>query len=491
MFVVVRTPGVPLEKGLIPENDWNRKRVIPDDLVIDLNKPDAIENIRTHTVSSIWIKPQTIQTLLNINFWQNIHKFVNDRAGIVVEGFGIATQEVIRIVNKLFLLRRVEGNIYRFIKIDILHPQITSPEDINKAISQAIPLSNLFNTDIGKDVCDMVHNDPKVVLGRGAEGEVFRVESWYTNVVVKKIIGDKFYIDGSVTVFNDPVNGVYTSESGTIEVLASSVLNSIASGDNDAFFDIHLPRYEGYFICKEPEGHIEYYLISELLDGPNFMTYLKQITNIPDKTQLKVAIWQVLYSIICMNRAGWVHQDCSTKNVLTKASRNAYYRGQKISDFQDLQYEIDNVTYTMPVTDFLPVITDFGFTVKSSKVELSDIGEFGSTYKVSNAFRSGFDISYFIITLLGMEFANPAYDIKVYIPLFEDWLKIAGITMNDVGVHVADYRSKLIGRAKGFPQNPFHKVFIYSTLRPREVLFDWNTAELLNSRFFEGIIERR
>lgn len=491
MFVVVKTPGVPLEKGSIPDELWRHKLIIPDNIDIDLNQHDAISNILTRTISSIWIKPQTIKTFLNVDFWKNIHKYVNDTASVVVEGFRIATQEVIRIVNKFFLLRRVEGEIYRFIKVDTLHPQITSPEDINRAIAQASPINNLFNTNIGKDVCDIVHNDPKVVLGRGAEGEVFRVEHWYANVVVKKIIGDNLYIDGDVIAFNDPIDGKYTSRSGVIEVFGSSVLNSIASGNNDAFFDIHLPRYEGYFICKEPQGHIEYYLISELLDGPSFTNHLKHLVSAPNKTPLKVAIWQVLYSIICINRAGWVHQDCSTKNILTKPTRNAYYRGQKLSDFQDLQYEIDNTTYTMPITEFLPVITDFGFMVKASKVELSSPKDFNSSFKVSNAFRSGFDVSYFLITLMAIHSDDPQYDISVLVPLFEDWLRIAGITMNDVGVHVTDFRNKIASRAKGFPLNPLHRVLIYTTLRPREALFNWNTAELLNSRFFEGVIERR
>lgn len=383
-----------------------------------------------------------------------------------------------------------------FKKIKTLTPEITSPEAINEIISRSGDVSDGFNKDPEKFICQTVGNKKlRLVLGSGAQGSVFQVKEWRSDVVVKELTIDMQYREPFV-LFAKPKKGNYEVEYDQIEVLASAALSEVASGERSDLFCLHFPRFAGYFTCPIPKRlggtRVGLYLIIEKLENLNFMKYMKSFKGGKEELKtVKTNIWQALFAIFTMNKLGWMHQDSSDKNFLMRDTKNFHWRGQNLSEANGLVYYFNGKRYVTSVTEKIPVLTDFGYSFRNrlDSARMADQPNIYSTendsgpFRLNNRFRKSFDAGYFLMTII--PFGLPTYNFhKELEPLFK---KIVDMLMKSNPKVKIDFDELMEEYHKRRKEREIKKI-VTEKWRIREEFDECDFQSLLDDEFFADVV---
>lgn len=487
---------------------YNLHRTITDDAIfID----DKIDDIFSSTFSSTFQNIVVTRTspgelidrqkdLITKN-WIFLHSLLVDGGTLTIQDKFLIDviqnmhfNELVEEINRYFVLTRVSRDQIMMQKVDTLHPEIVAPKDLNDAIEKSQPLNILFNKSPDKFVCQLESRTDRK-LGAGIQGAVYSLKEWKSDVVIKRVKTRIQYRPNPVPIFSDPVNGNYSQPLDVIEILASSVLGEIANGQHENFFSLHFPRYSGYFICPSIKYATEdqvavIYLIIEKLEPRTLIKYLD--SNISD-VELKTVVWQSIFAIITMNRAGWSHQDSSDKNFLLRNVEDIEWRGVSTKDVDYFSYELDGKEFKVKKTKYIPVLTDFGFGVREikPKIEASDIGKIRKDFRAANNFRKGFDVNYFMATLLMHR--TTKFDL-----LFKRWLELLNdsVTEQRNKFYLGNFPNDITslknhmntGSTYGFGTHAYGKLLELATGRVKEPYDHWDPTLILTDSYFDDIM---
>lgn len=365
-------------------------------------------------------------------------------------------------MNDFFLPLREDGEWNTFVKITTVTPQIISPETIVQYMKTSRNLNDLF-THKGKnpEVCDVTISLARKgakKLGAGSEGSVFHIPEWRSDVVVKEIkdVYGKNFLD-------DPIEGVYTGGLLT-EVLSGSLTTRLLSGSEEEGFLLHLQRYVGFYSCIDDKSKYNFYMVSELATS-DFKIYLDKAS---DLREVKVLLWQTIFSLHALNVLEFYHQDASYNNVFVKnLEPTDEFLGNNIFSAESYIYRLNGMEWTLPNVKKIAKIADFGYTTHLSNpmvfVRLAD-----PQFRIGNSHKGAYDVSFFLRTVYYLFSRGLKVNLK---PLIEEWLTLMGFDSN-------------LGPGKDLIQAGV----VTEEYRPTEKAEKWNPVDLLNGQFFSDIL---
>jgi hypothetical protein len=366
-------------------------------------------------------------------------------------------------MNEFFIPLKEKKNWNIFIRIVTLKPEITSPQTISNLMQSSQDINHLFvNKGGNPQICGIVLSEHKISgkkLGSGAEGAVFHIPSWKSDVAIKEIKNAVLK-----TFFNAPIEGVYSSEILT-EVLSGSLVTELLSGTKKEGYLLHVQRYTGFFSCLNQNSNYDFYIVGELADG-DFGNYLLQTM---DLKELKVLIWQTLFSLYALNVLKFFHQDCSTRNIFYKILKPGdEFLGNDIYSSSYFTYRLRGKEWTLPNVGKIVKIADFGYMSHLSE-PMVFVPQTPPGYRIGNEKKGAYDISYFMISLFHfVEKKSPKFDIS---PLLAEWLVLLG---KDPNIRTSDM---LVSNG-----------IINKTYRPTELAEKWDPLVLLNGSFFSDVV---
>lgn len=437
---------------------------------------------------------------------------------------------VVREVNSIFVLIAFRMNAHVFRKVtsmvrvnpDTLSPtsldlpgEVTTPEDLNAAMEGYKPLSDLFNLNPDKEVCEIAQHrgsaswmKPPVLLGGGAEGQVFHYPEWRTDVAVKRIITDHLFIPGATEpLIPKPSKSAHSSpiywvEQGFLEVLSSSLISELSTGSGHNGFSLHIPRFTGFFTCLHDETQMnesggvqagpkyEIYVITELMQG-SLEDALNAATSGRRPEDLLIAkslIWQALYSLVSINALQWQHHDASPRNFLvSNVKRNELFLDMEIGKASRWVHklELGGKRYEWSLKNFLKVvkIADYGILTHEDDPIIESDQKYGDAYRIDGKMKGAFDVNYFMTTLPGsLRKANPV----LFEPLFKEWYALMGVPKGLTPHNVLTTFQNL-GKFETWPES-VTEVINYA-FRSKPKYDNWNPISLLNSKFFSDVVK--
>lgn len=305
-----------------------------------------------------------------------------------------------------------------FLKVSTLRPEIVSPDTIVDIMRKGQDVNKMFShKDKNPEVCEISIGEFRNSgdkLGGGAEGVVYRIPSWRSDVAVKYITDA-----ASKTLFEKPIEGVYTGGDLT-EVLSGSLITKLLSGTSKEGYLLHVQRYMGFYSCINARQKYDFYLITELVSG-DFSKYFIAADNL---RELKVMLWQTIFSLHSLNLLEFFHQDSSVMNIFYKNLKpDDEFLGQNIFSAKEFTYRLDGREWRLPNVGKIAKVADFGYT--SHLIDpMVFVRQAGEEYRISNDNRGAYDISFFIITML-FYVERRGHRLNLY-PLFEEWLQAIG-----------------------------------------------------------------
>lgn len=346
--------------------------------------------------------------------------------------------------------------------LNTVTPDIVSPDVVADLMQRAQPLNHLFNR---KDLAICGVLDPRftrqIRIGKGNEGEVFYVPTWWSEVVVKKALNVAHV---GKQVVQDPIDGAYTGNFFN-EVLGASLLNELLEGKGEHGFLYNIQRYAGFFVCNEGQA-FDLYLISEKMDG-DLRQYLNQTGNL---RELKVLLWQAIFTLVCLNSLEFYHQDSAIQNFLYKRVQpNETFRGAAIGRSESWVFRLEDRGWRLPNVDLVVKTADFGFLTHMKRPNL--LAHQVPDYRMENRSKGFSDVSYFLVTVLDYVEKNPfALDLE---ELFDEWLALLGLDVKGERIETLKENEDLLPTFRFSPKHD-----------------KWDPIALLEGKFFADVVEK-
>jgi hypothetical protein len=394
--------------------------------------------------------------------------------------------QIVRQLNSIFMLVGIEDDSdgkQLFVFAKVTNPEIVTTEVLNDLIEAGKPLNSLFqHIRTSQEICTRVKFEEAHMkqLGRGAEGVVYYDPTWRTEAVIKMVANIGRYVPGdSKQLIKDPVKSTY-HPGKFLEVLSSSLLTGLTTGNDKHGFTFHVQRFTGFFTCIEKEQY-DLYLISEKMDD-TFADWV--LRDRPVKT-FKALVWQALYITISLNRLGWQHHDANCNNFLIKEiEQGDYFMSEDIGSAKEWIYKLDGLEWSLQNVGAVLKIADYGFTTHfeypvilgedmDSNLEKVD-------YRVNNKMKGNADVNYFMTTLTG-RLGKPSL-IKLFTPLYEEWCAL--IKAPKMLDPIREFRRFNWEKPEGPVQD-----MMTSKYRLIEKYDQWDAMKLLNSKFFDDVMK--
>ena len=308
-------------------------------------------------------------------------------------------------------------------KDKIVLKRVKSTKDIVNAQQLLESLKNLetvnkyFSPNNSTFMCQLSKTQKRSkAMGGGAQGKVVWYPDWRMDVVIKTTTPSpedaaSVALSGEYDLFEAPVNGVYKTDVSKVEVLTASMMNELAHGDGHSF-SLFIPRFTAFYAC--PALHI----VTEVIPNGTMRDTLNafRVTGLQyDKVrELKVLMFQAIYTMISINKLGYVHQDSRPENFLVKnINDDEEYNGQNIGSASHWTLKMNDRSWKLPNVKKIAKLTDFGFTIRPKSpyategpfIELEitytedDVvyQQFEPGFRVLNEFRIGADVGHFLL----------------------------------------------------------------------------------------------
>uniref|UniRef100_A0A6C0CIW8 Protein kinase domain-containing protein n=1 Tax=viral metagenome TaxID=1070528 RepID=A0A6C0CIW8_9ZZZZ len=365
-----------------------------------------------------------------------------------------------------------------------LGPEIVRPEVIAELMKEEDSLDRLFENSHVTKIClrlDAILREEEVnnrnidaepsdrYIGGGSEGSVYQINDWWSGVVIK-VIQNVEMREGK------PYNGKYTTSIFT-EVYGASLLSRLLDSTSDDGFLYHVQRYAGFFTCGEDKQHNNLYLLSEKMEGDiaHFCTVAKSMQ------ELKVILWQCIFTLVCLNKLEYYHNDPSAENFLyRRVPHDEIYEGTKVGSSESWTYklsdEIGEREWKLPNIELVAKITDFGYLTHLRKPILFTTENRG-IHRDERTPQGYNDVNFFLMSLFMRAYSEYGMKFKFDLdPLFDEWFRILGINVDNLSAGI------------GFINELKQLGIIYDTKDFTSRYDSWDPLRLLDGEFFADIL---
>jgi serine/threonine protein kinase len=370
-------------------------------------------------------------------------------------------------MNRFFIPIGEEKDWNIFMKAVTLTPEIVSPETIVDLMTKREDLNPLFNQKVEtSEICRVIGRETSrsgISLGKGSQGEVYYIPSWRSDAVVKLVRNAVWKQD---PVFTEPVKGVYYGDN-LVEVLSGSLASQLLPGKSHEGYLLHLQRYMGFFTCLGSDAsYYDFYLINELATG-DLYNYLRKVQSL---RELKVLLWQSIFSLHVLNTLEYFHQDASVTNIFYKVlKQDDQILGYDIFSAKEFVYRLEGREWTLPNVGKIVKVADFGFMTHLAD-PMVFAQQYDPGYRIENTNKGAYDISYFIYTLLHYVEKHPKFQFDLQ-PLFDEWFT----AMNKKPGLRTTKELETVG-------------ILTEKSRPTELAEKWNPLVILDGPFFSEVL---